>query len=46
MDKIVDKICCNHELDLKKEKLKVEHLELRVKLVLEENRILKSMLSD
>ncbi|KAM3144045.1 hypothetical protein pb186bvf_003809 [Paramecium bursaria] len=46
LDKTVDKICCNHELDLKKEKLKVEHLELRVKLVLEENRILKSMLSD
>lgn len=37
---------CTHEQELKKEKLKIEHLELRIKLILEENRILKSMIQD
>ncbi|CAD8110395.1 unnamed protein product [Paramecium primaurelia] len=38
--------CCNHEQELKKEKMRVEHLELRIKLILEENRILKSLLNE
>lgn len=37
---------CSHEQELKNERLKVEHLELRMKLILEENRILKSMVTD
>ncbi|CAK66091.1 unnamed protein product (macronuclear) [Paramecium tetraurelia] len=38
--------CCSHEQELKKEKMRVEHLELRIKLILEENRILKSLLNE
>ncbi|CAD8121384.1 unnamed protein product [Paramecium sonneborni] len=38
--------CCGHEQELKKEKMRVEHLELRIKLILEENKILKSLLNE
>lgn len=42
-DEMIKPVCCMHEQELKNERLKVEHLELRMKLILEENRILKSM---
>jgi hypothetical protein len=35
-----------HEEELKRERLKVEHMEKRLKLIMEENKILKSLLLD
>ncbi|KRX01813.1 hypothetical protein PPERSA_00523 [Pseudocohnilembus persalinus] len=37
--------CCRHEDELKREKQKVQNLEKRLQLILEENQILKSMIS-
>ena len=37
---------CIHEEELKRERMKVKHLEKRIQLVIEENKILKSLLLD
>ncbi|KAL4439306.1 hypothetical protein ABPG74_016969 [Tetrahymena malaccensis] len=38
--------CCNHKEELERERNKVENLEKKIKLLMEENKILKSLLLD